>query len=61
MATQRLAGRIDSTEHRVDALEGLPQRMAGLELQLVQFREGVRVEFSGRPCSFPISAAQGPW
>jgi predicted phage gp36 major capsid-like protein len=30
----------------VEALEALPERIASLELQVVQFREEVRVEFS---------------
>ena len=33
-------------ERKVESLEKLPQRMDSLELQFVQFREEVRVEFS---------------
>jgi hypothetical protein len=46
MAPQSLARRVDTLEHRVEALEVLPERLAGLELQFVQFREEVRGEFS---------------
>src|SRR6266542_5078788 len=46
MSSQTVVGRLDRLERRVDLLEALPQRIDNLELQLVQFREEVRDEFS---------------
>ena len=41
-----LARRVEILEEKVGALERLPGRMDALELQIMQFREEVRVEFS---------------
>ena len=46
MGRKTLANRVETLEHRVDALEQLPGRVAALEVQVSQFREEVRVEFS---------------
>lgn len=44
--SQPLAVRVDRLERRVEALDALPERIASLESQFVQFREEVRGEFS---------------
>jgi hypothetical protein len=41
-----LTERVEILEHSVEALEGLPARVASLETQILQFREEVRAEFS---------------
>ena len=46
MRQQTLASRVEILERKVEGLEGLPDRVASLESQIVQFREDVRVEFS---------------
>ena len=46
MAQQTLADRVGIIERKVTSLEKLPARMDALELQILQFREEVRVEFS---------------
>ena len=46
MPQQTLANRVESLERRMDGLEGLSDRVASLELQISQFREEVRLEFS---------------
>ena len=46
MPSQTLANRVAILEHKMQSLEGLPDRVASLELQIVQFRAEVRAEFS---------------
>lgn len=60
MNSSTLAGRVETLEHKVNSLEALPDRVDGLsgrvdaltdraaavELQIVQFREDLRVESS---------------
>jgi hypothetical protein len=46
MQPQTLDSRVERLETRVTALEQLPARMDALGLQLSQFRDEVRVEFS---------------
>ena len=46
MAGQTLTNRVEILEQKVDRFEHLPDRVAALELQISQFREEVRVEFS---------------
>ncbi len=46
MPPQTLANRVAILEHKMQSLEGLPDRVASLELQIVQFRAEVRAEFS---------------
>ena len=46
MPPQTLANRLAILEHKMQSLEGLPDRVASLELQIVQFRAEVRAEFS---------------
>ena len=46
MATDRLQERVESLELRMDHLEQLPARVTALEVQILQFREEVRGEFS---------------
>jgi hypothetical protein len=46
MPPQTLANRVAILEHKMPSLEGLPDRVASLELQIVQFRAEVRAEFS---------------
>lgn len=46
MQPQTLDSRVERLETRVTALEQLPARMDAFELQLSQFREEVRAEFS---------------
>ena len=46
MPPQTLASRLDRLERRVESLEALPERIARLESQFMQFREEVRSEFS---------------
>ena len=41
-----VGNRVEALERRVDGLEQLPDRVAALEVQVLQFREEVRVEFS---------------
>ena len=46
MQQQTLEKRVGILESKMESLEGLPDRVAGLELQVSQFRAEVRVEFS---------------
>lgn len=46
MTQQGLAGRIDTLESRVEALDMLPERLDRLESQLLQLRGEMRGEFS---------------
>ena len=46
MPPQAFANRVEILEHKMQSLEGLPDRVASLELQIVQFRAEVRAEFS---------------
>ena len=46
MAEPTLADRVQVLESKVESLEKLPERVGSLELQILQFREEVRVEFS---------------
>ena len=46
MRDQTLKDRVEILEHKVESLEQLPGRVASLELQISQFRQEVRVEFS---------------
>ncbi len=46
MRPQTVATRLEGLELKVESLERLPERMHALELQIQQFREKVRVEFS---------------
>ena len=46
MQPQTLDNRVERLETRVTALEQLPARMDAFELQLSQFRDEVRAEFS---------------
>ena len=46
MPQHTLANRVEMLEHRMQSLEGLPERVASLEWQISQFREDVRLEFS---------------
>ena len=46
MPPQTLANRVAILEHKMQSLEGLPERVASLEGQIVQFRAEVRAEFS---------------
>ncbi len=46
MPPETLANRVAILEHKMQSLEGLPDRVAALEVQIVQFRAEVRVEFS---------------
>ena len=43
---QDLEKRVEILEDRVDLLEQLPARVAGLESQVVQLRDEMRAEFS---------------
>ena len=43
---QDLEKRVEILEDRVDLLEELPARVAGLESQVVQLRDEMRAEFS---------------
>ena len=43
---QDLEKRVEILEDRVDLLEKLPARVAGLESQVVQLRDEMRAEFS---------------
>ena len=44
--TAKLANRVAILEHKMESLEGLPDRVASLDVQISQFRAEVRVEFS---------------
>lgn len=46
MPPETLANRVVILEHKMQSLEGLPDRVAALEAQIVQFRAEVRAEFS---------------
>lgn len=46
MEQQALDKRVEILEHKVGSLVSLPDRVAGLELQVLQFRAEVRLEFS---------------
>ena len=46
MPPETLANRVAILEHKMQSLEGLPDRVASLEVQIVQFRAEVRAEFS---------------
>lgn len=46
MPPQTLANRVAILEQKVESLEGLPDRVASLGLQISQFREEVRLAFS---------------
>ena len=46
MPPQTLTNRIAILEHKMQSLEGLPDRVASLEVHISQFRAEVRVEFS---------------
>ena len=46
MPQQTLENRLEILEQKVESLEGLPNRVAALEPQIVQFREEMRLEFS---------------
>lgn len=46
MGPQTLTNRLEVLERKVESLERLPEQMHALELQILQFREEVRVEFS---------------
>jgi hypothetical protein len=46
MQQQTLADRVTILEQKMESLQGLPDRVTALELQISQFREEVRLEFS---------------
>ncbi len=46
MPPETLANRVTILEHKMQSLEGLPDCVASLEVQIVQFRAEVRAEFS---------------
>jgi len=46
MPPETLANRVAILEHKMQSLEGLPDRVASLEGQVSQFRADVRMEFS---------------
>ena len=46
MPPETLANRVTLLEHTMQSLEGLPDRVASLEVQILQFRAEVRAEFS---------------
>jgi hypothetical protein len=46
MPPETLANRVAILEHKMESLEGLPDRVAALVVQIVQFRAEVRAEFS---------------
>lgn len=46
MGPQTLTNRLEVLERKVESLERLPEQMHALELQILQFREEMRVEFS---------------
>ena len=46
MPPETLANRVTLLEHKMQSLEGLPDRVASLEVQILQFRTEVRAEFS---------------
>ena len=52
MPQQTLASRVDRLERRVEGLEALPEQMARLETQFLQFREEGRSEFSAVRAEF---------
>jgi len=53
-----LTNRVEVLEQKVERLEKLPERMDSLELQFVQFREEVRVEFSAMRGEFSTIRAE---
>ena len=46
MPPQTIETRVESLEHRVTHLDGLPERVGAVEAQIVQFRAEVRDECS---------------
>jgi hypothetical protein len=46
MPPETLANRVAILEQKMLSLDGLPDRVASLEVQIVQFRAEVRAEFS---------------
>ena|SRR6187200_581973 len=46
MPPETLANRVTLLEHKMQSLEGLPDRVASLEVKILQFRTEVRAEFS---------------
>ena len=46
MQQRSMIERIEILERKVEALETLPERVTGVEVQLVQLRDEMRVEFS---------------
>ena len=46
MSQQTLTNRVGMVEHRMQSLEELPARVSALGLQISQFREEVRLDFS---------------
>ncbi len=46
MNQQTLVNRVEILEQKVEGLAGLPDHVAALELQILEFRAEVRVEFS---------------
>lgn len=46
MQQRSIVERVEILERKVEALETLPDRLTGVELQLVQLRDEMRVEFS---------------
>ena len=46
MQERSIGERVEILERKVEALEQLPARMTAIELQILQFREEVRAEFS---------------
>ena len=46
MQQRSMIERIEILERKVEALETLPERVTAVELQLVQLRDEMRVEFS---------------
>ena len=46
MPPETLVNRVRILEHNMQSLEGLPDRVASLEVQILQFRGEVRAEFS---------------
>jgi predicted nucleic acid-binding Zn-ribbon protein len=46
MARETLEKRVDNLDHRVTAVEQLPERVTALESQIVQLRGEMRSEFS---------------
>ena len=46
MQERSIVERVETLERKVEALETLPDRVTAVELQLVQLRDEMRVEFS---------------